>query len=69
MLLKGWCGWNNHHLAKTVRIGRVRDDDLFEIIYATEQPVLPSPWNQFIPETKNYGCDWSIPQKGGKYQM
>lgn len=60
---------NNHHLSKTVRIGRVRDDGLFEIIYTTEKPVLPNPWNQLIPETKNYACDWSNPQKGGKYKM
>lgn len=60
---------NNHHLSKTVRIGRVRDDGLFEIIYATKQPVLPNPWNQFIPETKNYACDWSNPQKRGKYKI
>ncbi len=60
---------NNHHLSKTVRIGRVRDDGLFEIIYASEKPVLPNPWNQFIPETKNYGCDWSNPEKREKYKM
>ncbi|MBD2544652.1 urea ABC transporter substrate-binding protein [Planktothricoides raciborskii] len=60
---------NNHHLSKTVRIGQVRDDGLFEIIHSTDKPILPNPWSQLIKETKNYGCDWSNPQKGGKYQM
>jgi urea transport system substrate-binding protein len=60
---------NNHHLSKTVRIGQVRDDGLFEIIHSTDKPILPNPWSQLIKETKNYRCDWSNPQKGGKYQM
>ncbi|MGB3237760.1 MAG: hypothetical protein WBB29_05655, partial [Geitlerinemataceae cyanobacterium] len=41
---------------------------LFEIVYATDGPVDPVPWNQYVPETKGYACDWSDPAKGGKYQ-
>ena len=59
---------NNHHLAKVVRIGEVRDDGLFNIVYSTEKAVSPIPWNQFVKETKGYGCDWSDPNKGGKYK-
>ncbi|MGH1393134.1 MAG: urea ABC transporter substrate-binding protein [Trichormus sp.] len=58
----------NHHISKTVRIGEVRDDGLFEIVYATPAPVEPVPWNQFVKETKGYACDWSDPAKGGKYK-
>ncbi|GAB4524874.1 MAG: urea ABC transporter substrate-binding protein [Pleurocapsa sp.] len=59
----------NHHISKTVRIGQVRDDGLFEIVSSTEGPIDPVPWNQYVPETKGYGCDWTDPNKGGKYKV
>jgi urea transport system substrate-binding protein len=59
----------NHHLSKTVRIGKVRDDGLFEIVWTSEGPVPPIPWNQYVPSTKGYGCDWTDPNKGGKYKI
>jgi urea transport system substrate-binding protein len=59
----------NHHLSKIVRIGQVRQDGLFDIVYATPAPVEPSPWNQFVAETRGLGCDWSDPAKGGKYKQ
>lgn len=58
----------NHHISKTVRIGEVRDDGLFNIVYSTDGPVDPVPWNQYVPDTKGYACDWSDPAKGGKYK-
>ncbi|MBD1805414.1 urea ABC transporter substrate-binding protein [Microcoleus sp. FACHB-SPT15] len=58
----------NHHLAKVVRIGEVRDDGLFEIVYSTDKSVPPIPWNQFVAETKGFACDWSDPSKGGKFK-
>lgn len=59
----------NHHISKTVRIGEVRDDGLFEIVYATDGPVDPVPWNQYVADTKGYACDWTDPAKGGKYKV
>ncbi len=58
----------NHHLAKVVRIGEVRDDGLFEIVYSTDKAVAPIPWNQYVAETKGFACDWSDPSKGGKFK-
>ena len=49
----------NHHLSKTVRIGQVRDDGLFEIVNSTPAPVDPLPWNQYVAETKGFTCDWT----------
>ena len=60
---------NNHHIAKTVRIGEIGTDGMFKIVYATPKPVDPIPWNQYVAETKGYACDWSDPAKGGKYKM
>lgn len=60
----------NHHISKTVRIGEVRDDGLFNIVWSTEGPIDPIPWNQYVPETKGFACDWTDPaNKGGKYKM
>ncbi|MDZ8185807.1 MAG: urea ABC transporter substrate-binding protein [Nostoc sp. ChiSLP02] len=58
----------NHHISKIVRIGQVRQDGLFDIVYATPAPVEPVPWNQFVKETKGFACDWTDPAKGGKYK-
>lgn len=59
----------NHHISKTVRIGQVREDGLFNIVWSTDDPIAPIPWNQYVPETKGYACDWTDPNKGEKYQM
>lgn len=59
----------NHHISKTVRIGKVNEGGLFDIEWSTDGPVVPQPWNQFVAETKGYGCDWSDPEKGGKYKI
>jgi urea transport system substrate-binding protein len=59
----------NHHISKTVRIGEVRDDGLFDIVWSTEGPVDPVPWNQYVPDTKGFACDWSDPAKGGKFKV
>lgn len=58
----------NHHLSKTVRIGEIREDGLFEIVSSTDGPLDPLPWNQYVPDTKGFACDWSDPEKGGKYK-
>lgn len=61
----------NHHISKTVRIGEVRDDGLFDIVYATDAPVDPVPWNQFVPETKGFTCDWTNTdvENPGKFEI
>jgi urea transport system substrate-binding protein len=59
----------NHHISKIVRIGKVREDGLFEIVNSTPEAVVPVPWNQYIAETKGYACDWSDPKKGSKYKI
>lgn len=63
----------NHHVSKVVRIGEVRDDGLFNVVWATDAPVAPIPWNQFVPDTKGYTCDWTRtdikpPETPGKFR-
>jgi urea transport system substrate-binding protein len=58
---------SNHHLSKTVRIGEVREDGLFEIVFSTPAPIDPVPWNQFVANTKGFTCDWTKTDvKGGE---
>ena len=59
----------NHHISKTVRIGEVREDGLFDIVWSTEGPLEPVPWNQYVKDTKGFACDWTDPNKGGKYKV
>ena len=61
----------NHHISKTVRIGQVREDGLFDVVSSTDAPVDPVPWNQYVPETKGYACDWSKTDvdNPGKYKI
>ncbi|MGB5972192.1 MAG: urea ABC transporter substrate-binding protein [Nodosilinea sp.] len=58
----------NHHLSKTVRIGEIMDDGMFDIVWETDGPIDPVPWNQFVPDTIGFACDWSDPEKGGKFE-
>lgn len=59
----------NHHISKTVRIGKIGEDGLFEIVNETDGPVEPIAWNQYVADTKGYACDWSDPEKGEKYKI
>ncbi len=58
----------NHHISKIVRIGKVREDGLFEIVNSTPAAVEPQPWNQYVAATKGYACDYSDPKKGEKFK-
>ncbi|MBE9077502.1 urea ABC transporter substrate-binding protein [Romeria aff. gracilis LEGE 07310] len=58
----------NHHLSKTARIGQVRDDGLFDIVWSTDAPVEPQPWSKYVPENKGFACDWSDPEKGRRFK-
>ncbi|NMF84058.1 urea ABC transporter substrate-binding protein [Nodosilinea sp. P-1105] len=59
----------NHHLSKTVRIGEVMEDGMFDILWETDGPIEPEPWNQFVPETTGFACDWSDPDKGERFEI
>jgi urea transport system substrate-binding protein len=63
----------NHHLSKFVRIGEVREDGLFKIVFETKEAVAPVPWNQFVTDTKGFACDWTktdvkAPDTPGKFK-
>jgi urea transport system substrate-binding protein len=60
----------NHHISQTVRIGEAKDSGQFEILWDSKTPVAPITWNQYVPETKGYKCDWTLDRAdAGKFKM
>jgi urea transport system substrate-binding protein len=60
----------NHHISQTVRIGEAKADGQFEILWDSKTPVAPITWNQYVPETKGYACDWTLDRPdAGKFKM
>jgi urea transport system substrate-binding protein len=50
----------NNHTMKTVRIGEILPSGQFKVVYATNGPVVPEPYDRVAPQ---FTCDWS---RGGK---
>lgn len=59
----------NHHTVRTARIGKALDNGQFKILSTGEEPVEPTPWSQSLNESKGFACDWSDPEKGGRYPI
>jgi urea transport system substrate-binding protein len=63
----------NQHTWKTVRVGRIRDDGQFDIVWTSERPIRPSPypitrsrdeWNAFVESLfQKWGGRWANPGK------
>jgi len=47
----------NLHTWKTVRIGEIQKDGQFKIVYSTNAPVRPEPWNKLLYPKRD--CDWT----------
>ncbi|MCT0216949.1 urea ABC transporter substrate-binding protein [Synechococcus sp. CS-1330] len=59
----------NHHLEKLVLIGEIQKDGMFKIL-KNKGFVKPLAWNQFVPETKGYTCDWTQKRRdAGKFKI
>jgi len=50
---------SNHHLTKWIRIGKVNDKGLFDIVYASPQGVRAEPYSPYYPALANLKCDWT----------
>ncbi len=48
----------NQHTWKTVRIGQIRADGQFSVVFSTNGPVRPQPWNSLLYPTRD--CNWEI---------
>lgn len=47
----------NQHTWKTVRIGKIRRDGQFDVVWSTDAPVRPEPWNKLLYPRRD--CDWT----------
>jgi urea transport system substrate-binding protein len=45
---------DNHHISKTVRIGKIREDGLIDTIFATPGAVEPDPYLETYPWAKEF---------------
>ena len=59
----------NHHLAQTVRIGKISRSGQVKIVEVSPDVVEPQAWNQYERHTKGQACDWTDPAKGGRYRF
>ena len=59
----------NHHTVRTPRIGKALDNGQFKILSTSEVAIEPTPWSQSLNESKGFSCDWSDPEKGGRYPI
>ncbi|MFZ9752843.1 MAG: urea ABC transporter substrate-binding protein [Cyanobium sp.] len=60
----------NHHTSERVLIGEATADGQFKILSDSVKAIPPIPWNQFVPETKGYTCDWTKNRPdAGKFKM
>ena len=60
----------NHHTSERVLIGEAKTDGQFKILSDSVKAIAPIPWNQFVPETKGYTCDWTKDRPdAGKFRM
>jgi len=60
----------NHHTSERVLIGEAEQNGQFKILSDSKTAVPPIPWNQFVPETKGYTCDWTQKRPdAGKFKM
>ncbi|HZS51741.1 MAG TPA: urea ABC transporter substrate-binding protein [Bryobacterales bacterium] len=47
----------NQHTWKTVRIGKIREDGQFDIVWSTDGPIRPEPWDKI--QFPKRDCDWT----------
>jgi urea transport system substrate-binding protein len=60
----------NHHTSERVLIGEAEANGQFKILEDSKKAIPPIPWNQFVPETKGYTCDWTKDRPdAGKFKM
>ncbi len=56
----------NHHIAKPVFIGEIRDDGQFDVVWQTKDLVPGDAWSDYLPGSKDMIADW-VELKCGNY--
>ena len=51
----------NHHLSKPAMIGKVNSAGTFDVVWRSINPIKPSVWSRYIPESAKLTADWTFP--------
>jgi urea transport system substrate-binding protein len=52
---------SNHHLSKPAMIGKINSAGTFDVVWRSINPIKPSVWSRYIPESARLTADWSFP--------
>jgi urea transport system substrate-binding protein len=51
----------NHHLSKPAMIGKLNSAGTFDVMWRSINPIKPSVWSRYIPESAPLTADWTFP--------
>jgi urea transport system substrate-binding protein len=51
----------NHHLSKPAMIGKLNSAGSFDVVWRSINPIRPSVWSRYIPESARLTADWTFP--------
>ena len=51
----------NHHLSKPAMIGKINSAGTFDVVWRSINPIKPSVWSRYIPESAKLTADWTFP--------
>ena len=50
----------NHHLSKPAMIGKINSAGTFDVVWRSINPIKPSVWSRYIPESARLTADWTL---------
>ena len=51
----------NHHLSKPAMIGKLNPTGTFDVVWRSINPIKPSVWSRYLPESAKLTADWTFP--------
>jgi urea transport system substrate-binding protein len=51
----------NHHLSKPAMIGKLNSTRTFDVVWRSINPIKPSVWSRYLPESARLTADWTFP--------
>jgi urea transport system substrate-binding protein len=51
----------NHHLSKPAMIGKLNPAGTFDVVWRSINPIKPSVWSRYLPESAKLTADWTFP--------
>jgi urea transport system substrate-binding protein len=51
----------NHHLSKPAMIGKLNPMGTFDVVWRSINPIKPSVWSRYLPDSARLTADWTYP--------